>query len=200
MASPSSEPAPASIGFVPADEAEKPLVVVAVGTDHHPFARLVDWMDGWAGAHPDVDVLIQRGTAAETVNATSRALVPHRELCQLFGRATAVVAHGGPATIMDVRSSGLVPLVVPRDPDRGEHVDDHQQRFARHLARVSMAKIVAEIDELDALLGPALTDPDTYRIDTVDGAAPGVLAFGRIVDDLLGCYTPIVPAQPPEGR
>ena len=33
------------------------LVVVSVGTDHHPFDRLVEWVDRWAGEHPDVSGL-----------------------------------------------------------------------------------------------------------------------------------------------
>ncbi|HBW18036.1 MAG TPA: hypothetical protein DEH11_02965, partial [Actinobacteria bacterium] len=30
-----------------------PRVVVTVGTDHHPFDRLISWINDWLGQHPE---------------------------------------------------------------------------------------------------------------------------------------------------
>ena len=38
-----------------------PLVVALAGTDHHPFDRLVEWVDAAALRHPDVRFLVQHG-------------------------------------------------------------------------------------------------------------------------------------------
>lgn len=170
---------------------QRPLVVAAVGTDHHPFDRLVEWMDQWAAANPEVQVVIQRGTADHTDHAESRDLIPHPELCRLFGSALAVVAHGGPSTIMDARAAGRVPIVLPRNPVFGEHVDDHQLRFGRHLDDNDLARLVTDVADLDAVLIEALVNPDAFLVSANDGAVPGIVTFGQIVDDLLGITTPM---------
>ena len=44
---------------------ETPLLLVSVGTDHHPFDRLVRWAGAWLAAHPGaVRCLMQTGTSA----------------------------------------------------------------------------------------------------------------------------------------
>ena len=166
------------------------LVVVSVGTDHHPFDRLVGWMDRWAGEHPAVEVIIQRGSAAPTEWAESHELIPYDELCDLFARATVVITHGGPSTVMDIRAAGRLPIVFPRDPAHGEHIDHHQLRFGQHLARQRLAKVVFGHHELHSALDRALTSPDRFVVPVNADPAPGVLAFGRIVDELIGAVTP----------
>ncbi len=43
------------------DAATRPLVLVSVGTDFHPFDRLVAAVDRWAAQHPEARVVVQHG-------------------------------------------------------------------------------------------------------------------------------------------
>lgn len=149
----------------------KPLVVVSVGTDHHPFNRLVGWMDDWAEQHSSVMVCIQYGASHPPRTAAGHAILPHSELLGLFGRATCVVLQGGPGGVMDARRMGALPIVVPRDPALGEILDQHQQDFSLHLASRSVAKVATTEAELRSLLDHALTHPELWRIDT-DATVP----------------------------
>ena len=36
-------------------------IAVLLGTDVHPYARLVSWADDWAREHPDDRVVVQHG-------------------------------------------------------------------------------------------------------------------------------------------
>lgn len=167
-------------------------VVVSVGTDHHPFDRLVQWIDEWAALHPDVSIFMQRGTSTTPRRVASAEIVAHGDLLRLFAAADVVVSHGGPSTVMDARSSGRLPIVVPRDPSRGEHVDGHQMRFADHLDSHGLARLASSEFELRELLDAALDDPSSHHIDRADAASPsGVARFGAVVDELLGVTTPI---------
>jgi len=163
----------------------RPLVVVSVGTDHHRFDRLVGWMDTWAMEHPEVEVIIQRGVVDPTEHAASQPLIPHSALCELFAAATAVVVHGGPSTVMDVRSAGRLPLVVARNPDLGEHVDGHQLRFAGHLRRHNLARIIDSETTLRAELTKAMTSPSAYSVAAKGGAIEGLAGFASVVEELL---------------
>lgn len=138
-----------------------PLVLVAVGTDHHPFDRLIRWVDGWLARQGSrgVRCFVQCGTADPPRHAPWSDVVPHERFQALLDAATAVVCHGGPGIIMEARRRGLTPIVVPRRPELGEHVDDHQIRFARWMATRGLV-ICAETPErlaeaIEASIGSA---------------------------------------------
>ncbi len=162
-----------------------PLVLALVGTDHHPFERLVGWADAWAGAR-DARVVVQHGSARPPAHAEGVRVLPPAELDELLAQATVVVCHGGPGTIAAVRAAGLVPIVIARDPGRGEHVDDHQQRFVAAAARAGEVRAVSSEDALAAELDRAVAAPDSVRIEPgARDVTATVERFGRLVDDVV---------------
>lgn len=172
----------------PAVVPERPLVLVTVGTDHHPFERLVRWMDAWVSgpAAQGVRCFIQAGTASPPRNAGWASWMPHDRLTEQLDQAMVVVCHGGPGTIAEARRRGIVPIVVPRRDDLGEHVDDHQVRFARRMAAQGLVVVAETEDDLHAALdralaagrreGQAIGEPEE---------PPGVVGFARAVDPLV---------------
>ena len=167
---------------------DTPLVVVTVGTDHHRFDRLVEWVEHWFAERADeVRVVAQTGTARPASSFPCQPYLAPAELEEAVTAATAVVSHGGPATIMGVRKLGRLPIVVPRDPAREEHVDDHQQRFGRWLASRGEVALATTEAELHGRLDAALADPSAFRLADggVDPHAEAVERFGVLVDQLL---------------
>ena len=163
-----------------------PSVLVTVGTDHHPFDRLVDWVDAWATAHPEVDVFVQHGTAHAPAVASGARLVAPVELHTRVAAASAVVTHGGLSSIMESRAAGFLPLVVARDPERGEHVDGHQQRFTVNQEELGRIRLLRTEAELHAALDEALADPTTVRLSTAaTDVSAAVAEVGDLVEDLV---------------
>lgn len=115
---------------------ERIHVAVLVGTDHHPFDRVVEWAATLAAedGHP---WLVQHGATAWPTdtppNLHGVPMLGIDDLEAVLERADVVVTHGGPGLVMEARAARHVPVVVPRDPARGEHVDGHQQDFADRL-------------------------------------------------------------------
>jgi UDP-N-acetylglucosamine transferase subunit ALG13 len=164
-----------------------PLVLATVGTDHHPFDRLVSWMDAWAQERRGrARVIMQYGGSRPPVYAEGRAFLPPAELAALTREAVAVVTHGGPGSIVDATSAGLVPIVVPRRASLGEHVDDHQVRFAGRLGGAGLVRLARDAGELGMLLDGAVADPAALRRPAGDGDATEVAErFGALVDRLV---------------
>lgn len=177
----------------------RPLVVVSVGTDHHRFDRMIRWTEHYANQHPEIRFVVQRGTSNSPRTLESHELIAHDELRDLFAEASVVICHGGPSTVMDARSVGRKPVVVPRDPELDEHIDGHQMRFARHLDEHHMAVVVWSEVEFFAALDRAIGNPHTMSLPIKAKSVPvGVANFGRVLDDLLGIETPIADvANPP---
>ena len=164
--------------------AVKPLVLVTVGTDYHPFTRLIGWVDRWLARQGDrVAAVVQHGTANAPRFGSAATFLEHSEFLRLAGTAQIVVCHGGPATIAECRRLGHVPIVVPRRSELGEHVDDHQVRFSGRLAAKGMVHVPDDEDAFWKLLDAGVIDPLTYElpIDDEQPVAATVRRFGEMV-------------------
>jgi UDP-N-acetylglucosamine transferase subunit ALG13 len=132
------------------------LVVALAGTDHHPFDRMVLWVDEAAVRLPGVRFVIQHGASKPPLVAKGYGHLTHERLVALLSEASAVVCHGGPGIIMEAREAGHVPVCLPRDPKLREHVDGHQQRFAAMVGRAGVVRTVTGLESFRAELDGAL--------------------------------------------
>lgn len=139
-----------------------------VGTDHHPFNRLGGWVDAWLGRRTSTDevsLYSQIGTSDPPDEGGYDRLVPYDEMIRRMATSDIVVCHGGPATVMDARRVGKLPIVVPRESGRGEHVDDHQVRFSKFLERRSLALVATDAATFDDHLDKVSADPSLVVIE-----------------------------------
>ncbi|GAA3200690.1 glycosyltransferase [Actinocorallia longicatena] len=163
-----------------------PLVFVTVGTDHHPFHRMIDWMEPWAAAHPDVRCVVQHGTSRAPAFGECHPLISHDRVAELMSTAAAVVCHGGPGTVAAAREAGRLPIVVPRRSGLGEHVDDHQVRFTTLMAERGLILRPDTAEDLHARLDTALATPGAHTV-TAEGVRTDEVAerFGLLVEELM---------------
>lgn len=166
-----------------------PLLFVSAGTDHHPFHRLVAWVDDWLErrAGGPLTCVIQGGTSRPSRLAEFHDYLRYHDMQAAMRDAAAVVCHGGPGTIMEARALAQVPIVVPRQSRLGEHVDDHQVAFARRLASVGEIHLPWTESDLHELLDLVLVEPSAFRSrSTVGGdASTAIRRFGELVDSLV---------------
>lgn len=108
---------------------------VTLGTmPRHRFDALVDAVlaTGWAGE----DTIWQ-------VGATHRMDLPGRTYTKMAPAdidaaircSDVVVTHAGVGSVLRAFELGRCPVVLPRRPDRGEIVDDHQEQFVAALVQ-----------------------------------------------------------------
>lgn len=154
---------------------------MVVGTDHHPFASVVNWADAWATAHPEVPVMVQYGYSQPPTVAAGVDFLEPDDLAELLSQAQIVVIHGGPGTLTAARNQGHLPVMTPRDPARGEHVDGHQLRFsqwAQQRALVHSATAPADLDEVITDL--LATGGTSIGVEPADRTA-AVSAFSQLL-------------------
>lgn len=160
-------------------------ILVTVGTDHHRFDRLIGWIDRWAGDHPDAELLVQHGTADPPAHGTAVVMLGYDELVAEMAAADVVIAQGGPATIMDARSVGQRPVVVPRLARFDEVVDDHQVAFCDWMAAKDFVWLASDEAEIHDLIDAALAEPARVKIPPERGASASTIeAFRAVVDPL----------------
>ncbi len=160
-----------------------PLVAVFVGTDHHPFDRVLSWADevASAGQHR---WFVQHGSSDLPGSLSGEGILSASAMAELLERADAVVTHAGPGMVMEARAAGHLPIVVPRDSGLGEHVDDHQLRFSRRIADSGLVTLVRDQADFAGALEQTLSHGRIARTDDVR-AHQTAARFGRLVDQLV---------------
>ena len=121
-------------------------VVVTLGTEAYGFRRAVERLLQVLPQH--AEVLWQIGnTDVEHLGIDARQFVPGDELRDAMAAADVVISHAGTGSALTSFEMGKTPLVLPRESEFGEHVDNHQMLTARELSRRGLA-VTAPVIEL----------------------------------------------------
>lgn len=133
-------------------------VFVSVGS-MMPFDRLVQAMDEWAAAHPDVPVEIQIGRGKyEPRHAKFVRLMPVAEYRQRVADARLFVAHAGMGSIISAIEAGKPLLMLPRLQAQGEHNTDHQLATAASIGARPGLHVATDAADLKARATALLAD------------------------------------------
>ncbi len=130
------------------------MIFATLGTDEHPFTRLVEELERLVREGRIRErVVVQRGfTPYQGELLETYEILPFDRLVNYIREARVVITHGGPGSIALSLLQGKVPVVVPRDPALGEHVDGHQIEFVRFLKERGSIIPVFRIEELGDVL------------------------------------------------
>lgn len=162
-------------------------IFISGGTDVHPFERLIVWAEAIEQQlGPDrVEIRVQHGHSRPPTVGASWPMLQRAQMVEEFKAADIVIASCGPGAVMDARSVGKLPIVVARDHTRGEHVDGHQQAFARHLDTTGMARNATTLVELLELIDIYTASPNSFSVEPRDHEPAGIAGFGQRVNQLL---------------
>jgi len=130
-------------------------IFVAFGFESFPFDRLVRAIE--RGVEEKViegEVVIQNGDSrAPRIPCRHCRFMKFDEVLARMREADIVVGHAGVGTAFLCLDMGKVPVLFPRLARFGEHVDDHQVRFARKLAAQGKALTAESEKDLLYLIG-----------------------------------------------
>lgn len=126
------------------------MIFVTVGTHEQQFNRLVEEVDNLIETKViEEEVIIQSGYSEYIPrNCQSVKLIGYNEMEGLIKRSRIVITHGGPGSIFSALNNRIVPIVVPRNPNFAEHVDEHQIEFCKKMEKDSRILAVYDISEL----------------------------------------------------
>lgn len=127
------------------------MIFVTVGTHEQPFNRLIEKIDELVESGKIKEkVVVQYGFSTyEAKHCEMHKMMSFDEMQQTFKDARIVITHGGPSSFVEALQYGRVPIVVPRQLEFNEHVNNHQVDFAKLIAeRMNNIIPVYDIDDL----------------------------------------------------
>jgi UDP-N-acetylglucosamine transferase subunit ALG13 len=92
------------------------------------------------------------------------------------------ICHAGVGSIVLARRFGLRPVIMPRRPEHGEHVDEHQLELSRRLHQAGLVTVVEDAEQLAAAVRRPALVPDA---GTAEGSLHGPAALSADVRGVL---------------
>lgn len=165
----------------------KKMIFVTVGTHEQQFNRLVEYMDKWAKEH-DEEVVIQSGFSTyEPQKAKWSKLFPYNEMIEYVDRARIVITHGGPSSFIMPLQIGKVPIVVPRNHEFNEHVNNHQIDFCNKVAeRQGNIIVIENVQKIGEALDRYEKIVAGMKNDMTSNNEKFCSEFEKIIDELVG--------------
>ncbi|MBT8806578.1 glycosyltransferase [Lactobacillus delbrueckii subsp. bulgaricus] len=164
------------------------MIFVTVGTHEQPFNRLIEKMDELVEKGEIKEkVVVQYGFSTyEAKHCEMHEMMSFDEMQQTFKDARIVITHGGPSSFVEALQYGKVPIVVPRQLEFNEHVNNHQVDFTKLIAE-RMNNIIPVCDI--ANLGRTIADYDTIVKKKNSGESSNNKKFNadldKIVDEMM---------------
>ena len=126
------------------------MIFVTVGTHEQNFDRLVKEVDDLVKEKViKEDVFIQTGYSKYIPQYCNyKTITSYDEMERLTKEARIIITHGGPGSIFLPIQYMKKPIVVPRNPDFDEHVDNHQILFAKRMFNNNKVDLVLNIKDL----------------------------------------------------
>ena len=134
------------------------MIFVTVGTHEQQFDRLIKEVDRLKKENLIQDeVFIQTGYSNYSPKYCEwEKIISYEKMNQMIEESDIIITHGGPATFMGVIAKGKVPIVVPRQKNFGEHVNDHQLDFCNRIVQEGYDLVVIEdIKKIREYLNPS---------------------------------------------
>ena len=131
------------------------MIFVTVGTHEQQFNRLIEYVDKLKEKEIiKEDVIIQTGFSTyEPKYCKWQKLFPYQEMIKLVDEARIVITHGGPSSFIMPLQIGKTPIVVPRQFEYDEHVNNHQVAFSRAVEeRMGTIIVVEEVKKLKDII------------------------------------------------
>lgn len=112
------------------------MIFLTVGTHEQQFDRLIKFIDELVKeGEIQEEVIMQIGYSSyEPKYCKWFKLVPYIHMEEYISNARIVITHGGPATFIMPLQKGKIPIVVPRQYEFNEHVNNHQFEFVKAIS------------------------------------------------------------------
>ncbi len=130
-------------------------IMVSVGTHEQPFQRLLDAVSSAMTARPEDEWVVQYGVGTWPDRSPAIHAAPYLDadaMCSWLEWADVLVSQSSPGNVFGALAAGTWPLVLGRSRGAGEHVDDHQIRFAASLETMGYATDVRRPERLQQVL------------------------------------------------
>ena len=129
------------------------MIFITLGSQKFQFNRLLREIDRLVENYViKDDVFAQIGYSKYIPqNYSYKSLLTYEEMSEKMKISDIIVTHGGPGSIFQAIQFNKIPIVVPRNPNYNEHVDDHQLQIIKEFVDMGIIEGCFDESELEQI-------------------------------------------------
>ena len=160
------------------------MIFVTVGTHEQPFDRLIKKIDELKKNDiVEEEFVVQIGYSEYIPKYCKWSkFFSYQEMTKYIREANIVITHGGPASFISPLQMSKIPIVVPRQEQYKEHINNHQLKFCR-MVKEKMNNIIL-IENIDEL-GDAINNYNDIIQMLCDNMSSNNELFNKKLDELI---------------
>lgn len=127
------------------------MILITVGSQKFQFNRLLKWIDQLIEENLiDGDTVFAQTGFSDYIpkNYSFTDFLERENLIDLYNSCDLVITHAGTGAIVNGLKKNKKIIVVPRNPEFNEHVDDHQYEIAKKFHAANYCLLVETYDSL----------------------------------------------------
>lgn len=127
------------------------MIFVITGTEAYPFNRLIAEIDRLKQQKKiKDDIYIQLGSCTYTPEyCTFDKWLSFDVMCENILKADLIISHAGAGTTLLCLELGKTPIIVTRQKQYKEHLDDHQIPFAKMMEKLEYVLVAYDVDDIN---------------------------------------------------
>ncbi|WP_332237872.1 PssE/Cps14G family polysaccharide biosynthesis glycosyltransferase [Sporolactobacillus sp. KGMB 08714] len=127
------------------------MIFVTLGTQNFAMDRVIKEIDhliekGFLNSN---EVIIQCGASKPSRHAVTYKFINENEFNQYLIACDILITHAGTSSIIKGLRAGKKVIVIPREKDRGEHVDNHQFEIAEVFGSQNYVLVIKNVQQLE---------------------------------------------------
>jgi len=123
------------------------MIFVTIGNHDQEFSRLIKKLDSIASKIKE-EIIIQKGHT-KYISKNCQSFAWDSSLAKYMKGARLIITHAGIGTTLEILKIHKKPMiVVPRQYQFNEHVNNHQVEFAKVLEKKHGVKVIYNINDL----------------------------------------------------
>lgn len=177
------------------------MITLTLGTTPYPFCRALQWMHQLLKQEVITEpVFVQYGStditflqAHEHVSVVSLLTTP--ELDEKIAQSRLVISHAGQGSTRKLAAQNKSFIILPRLSKYGEHVDDHQLRFAEGVEQLG----VTVCRKFDTLKQAVISPPSPLNRELFSGPKLSAFLAQKYAPEHIHkpVHTPVSSTYPP---
>jgi len=131
---------------------------ISIGNAKQSFTRFFEMINSVENKFL-LPVTIQYGhTKYENPNVDTIDFIDMERFSEHISQAKLIILHAGAGSVIHAISAGKKPIIIPRESQYGEHVDDHQLEFSEKLADLGKVQFDRNVKQLNEDVTKVLTE------------------------------------------
>lgn len=132
------------------------MIFCSVGTQQG-FTRLTGYLSKWSISNPEYEIVAQVYDDDQKLPfSVVKNFIHEPEFSRYFDQASVIVSHAGMGNIIRSLELGKPIVIVPRESQKNEHVNDHQLDTVEGMSDLPMVYSACNYQDFDLSLKLAI--------------------------------------------